>query len=281
MMAAYGSRVRRIAPLAALIAVGGCFATRSDVRVVQSDIASLRTELLRNDAELREALAQATRALAAANDSLRALGARAVSMQGDVRGGTRSISELLLSVQSRLGESTQTINRLRAELDRYSMQTMVPVVPPGTIPPPTGGVRDTTRRDSTVAVVTEPTLGPNKLYQDGVDNLRRNSYTTARTLFQELLSLHPSSDHAPNARYYIAESYEREKNLEAADAAYSAVVTIHPNSDRAPTALFKRAKIAQQRGNNADARRLAEEVQSKYPRSDEAVLVPDFLRDLK
>lgn len=296
MLMAPAARLRFLFPLAVLVTAGGCFATRNDVRVVQTDVQSLRTELLRNDAELREALAQATRTLAIANDSLRALGMRAVSTQGDVRGGTRSISEQLLQIQSLLGQSQTTINRLRAEMEqRNTMQQMVPpvsvppsgVTPPAggtTVPPvpPTGGVRDSaTASDSTAAANLEPALGPSQLYTQGVDNLRRNSYTTARTLFQELLSNYPTSDHAPNAQYYIGESYEREKNLQAADAAYSAVVTVYPNADRAPTALFKRAKIAQQLGNLADARRLADDVVTRYPRSDEAVLVPDFLRNLR
>ncbi len=288
MLAVSSGFLRRTIPLVALVATGGCFATRSDVRVVQGDIASLRTELIRNDAELREALAQATRILAAANDSLRVLNARAVSTQGDVRGGTRSISEQLLQIQALLGQSQATINRLRAEMEqRNNMQMQQPVLPPaGAVTPPAASTPpvDTTRRNSVAdssIIERQPTLGPSQLYTQGVDNLRRNSFTTARTLFQELLSNYPTSDHAPNAQYYIGESYERERNFEAADAAYSAVVTVYPNADRAPTALFKRAKIAQQQGNQAEARRLAEEVTARYPRSDEAVLVPDFLRDLK
>ena len=58
-------RAWRMAPLVALVAAGGCFATRNDVRIVQSDVSALRTELLKNDVAQRDALAQAVRMLAA------------------------------------------------------------------------------------------------------------------------------------------------------------------------------------------------------------------------
>lgn len=281
-MIALGKRVLRLAPLTALVAVGGCFATRSDVRVVQSDIASLRTELLRNDAESREALAQVTRTLAAANDSLRALGARGVSMHGDVRGGTRSIQEQLLNIQQLLGQSQATINRLRAEMEQRNAQVVPPpVVPPAGTPPGTVPPAGTTSKDTTVTPPAEQAIGPSRLYTEGIDNLRRNSYSTARRLFQELLTNFPASDHAPNAQYYIGDSYLQEKNLEAADAAYAAVVAKHPDAERAPTALFKRAQIAQSQANSGRARQLAMEVKTRYPRSDEAVLVDDFIKNLK
>ena len=283
-MFALGSRVIRLAPLAALVAVGGCFATRSDVRVVQGDIASLRTELLRNDAESREALAQVTRALAAVNDSLRMLGARVVSVHGDVRGETRSIQQQLISIQELVGQSQANLIRLRAEMEQRNAQVVPPPVvppagtPPGTVPPVTG----TTGRDTTALVPPpEPEIGPNKLYQEGIDNLRRNSYSTARRLLQELLTKFPESDHASDAQYYIGESYHKEKNLEAADAAYAAVIAKNPDAERAPTALYKRAQIAQDQNNSARARQLATEVKTRYPRSLEAGLVDDFIKNLK
>jgi len=279
-MPVLGTRVRRIAPLAALVAAGGCFATRADVRVVQSDIASLRTELLRNDAELRQALAQATATLKAANDSLEALSVRAVSTQGDVRGGTRAVQEQLLTVQQLLGQSQAQINRLRAEIERNAMQVPPPPIAGTITPPPASGIRDTTIVDSTVAPPQrEP--GPSELYTGALDQLSRGSFATARTLLQELLSKYPTSDHAPNAQFYIAQSYDREKNLDAADAAYAAVVSMFPDADRAPTALYKRAGIAKEKGNKVDAQRLAEEVRRRYPKSDEAELVPDFISSLK
>ncbi len=273
------SRVWRLVPLVALVATGGCFATRGDVRLVQSDISSLRAELLKNQLDQRDALTQTMRMLQVASDSLSKVSARTVSIQGDIRGDMRAIREQMLQVQTLLGQSQATIARLRSEIESRSAS---PVVAPaaGTVPPvvpPASGRTPPPAVDS--AVTRAP--GPNQLYTDGRDQLTRGSSATARIYFQELLTNYPTSDYAPDAQFWIAESFAKEKNLPAADAAYAAVVSAHPTSAKAPTALYKRAQLVLQQGNTPQARQLLEQVIARYPRSDEAELAAEQLKTLR
>jgi tol-pal system protein YbgF len=276
-------RVWRLLPLTALVAVGGCFATRSDVRIVQSDVASLRTELLRNDAEQRATLAQAMKLLAAATDSLTRISARTVGIQGDVRGEMRGVKEQLLQVQTLLGQSQANINRIRSELEARAGEAAAPP-PVATATPVTGTTPPLSTPPATGVPPADSTArgpGPSQLYTNGLDQMKRGSTSTARTLFQELLSTYPGSDLAPAAQFYIAESLNKEKNLAGADVAYAAVVTKYGDSPFAPTALYKRALIAVQQGNTADARRLLNDVISRFPKSDEAELAADELKRLR
>ena len=138
--------------------------------------------------------------------------------------------------------------------------------------------------DSAPVVPAVPAVrspGATQLYTNGLDQLKRGSTATARTVLQELLSTYPGSDHAPDAQFYIAESLMREKNLAGADAAYSAVVAKYPQSPRAATAHYKRAQIAVQQGNSAEARKLFTEVVNRFPGSNEAVLAADQLKLLR
>lgn len=281
-------RVWRLLPLTALVAVGGCFATRSDVRIVQSDVASLRTELLRNDTEQRATLAQAMKLLAAATDSLARLSARTVGIQGDVRGEMRGVKEQLLQVQTLLGQSQANINRIRSELEaRASDATVVPPTAPAVPPvPPTtaAGVPPAVPPTTAIIPLADSTVrgpGPSQLYTNGLDQMKRGSTSAARMLFQELLSTYPGSDLAPSAQYWIAESLNKEKNLAGADVAYAAVVTKYGDSPLAPTALYKRALIAVQQGNTVDAKRLLNEVISRFPKSDEADLAAEELKRIR
>ena len=275
------SRVWRFVPLVALIAMGGCFATRGDVRIVQGDISSLRSEMLKNHVEQRDVLTQTMRMLQVASDSLSRVSARTVGIQGDVRGEMRAIREQLLQVQTMLGQSQATIARLRSEIEsRSSAPVGTSATGAGPLPvvPPTGG------RTATPAAVDSAEArapGPNQLYTDGRDQLTRGSSSTARIYFQELLTNYPASDYAPDAQFWIAESFAKEKNLPAADAAYAAVVTVHPTSEKAPTAVYKRAQLAVQQNNIAQARQLLEQVIARYPRSNEAVLAADQLKTLR
>lgn len=252
-------RVRRVLPLVALVATAGCFATRGDVRIVQSDIGSLRAEILKNQLEQRDAFTQTMRVLQVASDSLAKVSERTVGIQGDIRGEMRAIREQMLQVQTLLGQSQATIARLRAEIEA---RIAVPVTAP-------------------VDSAVDRAPGPNQLFIDGRDQLTRGSFATARIYFQELVTKYPSSDDVPDARFWIAESFAKEKNLTAADAAYAAVVSAHPVSAKAPTALYKRAQLVLQLGNTAQARQILTQVVARYPRSVEAELAADQLKTLR
>jgi tol-pal system protein YbgF len=277
-------RVARSVPLVALVATGGCFATRGDVRILQGDIAQMRTDVLKNQQEQREALNQVARQLQTASDSLARVSARTVGLQGDVRGETRAIREQLLQVQTLLGQSQATIARLRSELEAVRNATSAGVAPAPTGMPASGTTGGATPPKTPGDTATAPVAnqpGPSQLYQKGLDLINRSSYATGRQVLQEMLSTYPTSDLAPDAQYYIAESLFKEKNWAAADPAYAAVVSSYPNSSRVRNALYKRGQVAVQLGNIPQARQYFEQVIARFPRSDEAELAAETLKTLR
>ena len=252
--------VRRFLPVAALLALGGCFATRSDVRIVQGDVAALRTELVRNDLEHKEALAAAVRVLQAVADSVARLNARTLAVQGDVRTETRAIKEQLLQLQALLGQSEKNIARLKAALEERASA-------PPTVALPGAG-------DSTAAAQT----GPNVLYTQGLNQIRSGSTTTGRNMLNELINTYPKFENIIDAKYWVAVSYQTEKAFPSADAAYAGLVAEYPESSYAPTAVYKRALMFAAQGNTARARELYLLVISRYPKSAEAVLAAEQLK---
>jgi tol-pal system protein YbgF len=280
-------RVWRLVPLVALAATGGCFATRGDMRILQGDITAMRTEVLKNQLEQREALAQTQRLLQVASDSLSRVSARTVGIQGDVRGEMRAVREQLLQVQTLLGQSQATIARLRSEIE--ARNSVMPPAAPTTEQTPApnrgGATRPGTPPANPAPVAADTSsgalVGPNQLYTTGRDQLLRGATATARMTFQELITNYPQSDYAADAQFWIAESLAKENNVPAADAAYAAVVSAYPTSPKAPTALYKRAQLVLKQGVTAQARQLFEQVVAKYPRSDEAELAAETLKTLR
>jgi tol-pal system protein YbgF len=282
-------RVWRLVPLVALMATGGCFATRGDVRILQGDIAAMRADVLKGQREQSEALALTQRLLAVASDSVAKISARTVTIQGDVRGELRVVREQLLQVQTLLGQSQATIARLRAEMEaRNAMMVVAPAPVSGGEPVPSSG-RGGSNRPAPAPPVpaasadtsTGVLAGPNQLYTTGRDQLLRGATATARMTFQELITNYPQSDYAADAQFWIAESLAKENNAAAADAAYAAVVSAYPTSAKAPTALYKRAQLVLKQGNTGLARQLFEQVVARFPRSDEAELATETLKTLR
>lgn len=270
---AHALRVARLIPLAAFVAVSGCFATRNDVRTVQTDIASMRTELLRNDAEQRDGLAKAMHTIQLANDSITAMSARMYSIQGNISGGLRNVNDQLISIQELLKQSASTISRLRAEAEQRANQAAAAAVQfPTTM---------ATGTDTMIArTPAEAITGPNELYAAGMSNLARGSTSTARNTFQQLLDQYPTSDKAPGAQLGIAASYAKENNVQAAFAAYSAVITKYPDARETANALYKKAGILIDQGKRPEAKLLLQQITSRQPfrTTDEYALAADMLK---
>jgi len=244
------ARRARLAPgLVALLACGGCFATRNDVRVLQSDIATLRAERAYGDSARAAQIDRIIRQLSLTSDTLRSLATESNKFQGDAREGLREMREAISQVQEVTTQLQRRLQEVRAAVEA-SQQPAAPVA-----------------GDSTAG-----TPGPNQLYQLALDQYQRGSYQTARAGFEDLLKRYPTADVAADAQYYDAESFAAEKNTAAADSAYAELVTRYPQSPRAAQAMYKRARLKQSAGRTSEARALYQELRRKYPRSDEADL---------
>lgn len=254
-----------LAPVVAL-ATGACFATTSDMRVLQGDLQVVRAEMAAGDsatrAALDSALARVTALLAVVNDTVQASNAITMRLRGDLREDLHSIREQLIAIQERTGESQRRIQELRAELQNRSQELATPVVPPG--------------GDSAQAAAPIP--GPAQLYQLGQDQFRRNSNAAARRAFSQLLTEYPTSDLAPDALYGVAETWWADGQGQQADSVYALVVQRYPRSPRAPTALYKRASMLRTAGQTQQARAIYQQIVDRYPQSEAALLAADFLR---
>jgi tol-pal system protein YbgF len=273
--------VRRMAPVA-LVATGACFATQTDVRVLQTDVQNLRAERTRQDSVMQQRFTELMASLQTTNDSVRSLSNRVTRLQGDVRGDLFQMNQQLLQIQELTGQSQRRLQELRSSLEARQ-QEPAPVTP-STTPRDSAGAAAPGAQTSPVAAPSGPPAGspgPNQLFQSSLDQMRRGSPASARRGFEELLRLYPTSELAGEAQFYIGEALAAEGNPAAADTAYGTVVARYSESPRAPTALYKRALLLQQRGNVALARTALNELLRRYPRSDEAQLARDRLRTMQ
>jgi len=269
--------MRRIALVPAVVVAAGACATRSDLRVLQNDLAIMRAESAHSDSAHRAQLDRVAASVTALNDSVRTANTRVYRFQGDVQQTLYSIGQQLLAIQELTGQTQRRMQEFRAQVEQQSAAAAtVPAPSPG----PAGPATPPTRPDSAPAG-GPPAPGPNQLYQLSLDQLRRGSAGAARAGFEDLVRRYPTSDVAPDAQFYIAESYAAERNMTAADSAYAAVAQRYPESPRAPTALFKYGLSLQRAGRLAQARQTFDTIVQKYPRSDEAELARDRLRSLR
>ena len=257
----------RLSPVAVALATGACFATRSDVKILQDDLATTRTAMLKADSARATQIAQVAATLGEVTDSVRSANARLAKWQANVQGDLRGIQEQLLQVQELTGQSQNKLNDLRAQMeDRVAQPAPSPVAP--------------TPNDSTRSPTAAPAAGPGPatLYKLSFDQMSRGAHSTARSGFESLLTQYPTSDLAPDAQYYIGETFQAEGNTAAADSVFNLVVSTYPRAPRAATALYKHGLFLQKAKRDREARQVFQSVIDKYPRSDEADLARERLR---
>ena len=241
----------------------GC-ALKGDVRRVELQVEALKAERARADAERAAQIDSVRQLLAAVQQALGAQQAYLVQMRGDVKTDLLAVQQQLVSVQELTGQSQQRLTELRGRLEAQARQPVPPV--------------DTTR--PSVGPSGNPAgPGPDQMYDLSLQQFRRGSLATARLGFREFLRVFPTNERAPDALFYVGETFAGE-NADSAAAVYQQVVKSYPNSSRAPAALYKLGLLAERRGDKAAARTYYSRVIAGYPRSDEANLARDKLQRL-
>ncbi|MEX2153502.1 MAG: tetratricopeptide repeat protein [Gemmatimonadaceae bacterium] len=245
-----------LAPVAAL-AAAGCMASKSDIRLLQDEIRTLRAMQSRADTARKSQADSALVAISRTQDSLRALAQRFGAFQATVGGELFEMGKQLITIQELAGMSSKRIMELRSTMEERA-QVM------------TGG-------DSAAAAAP----GPGQLYMTSFDLLRRGSYGAARAGFEELLRRFPEFEEASAAQLYIGQSYAEEKRTAEADSVYGLVVTKYPRSKDAPTALYKYGLSQLSQGKTAAARVALQRVVREFPLSTEADLARSRLQTLR
>jgi tol-pal system protein YbgF len=240
----------------------GC-ALKGDVRKVELQVQGLQADLAKSDAARaaeRDTILLEVRRL---QQALSTQQAYLVQMRGDLRTELISVQQQLVSVQELTGQSQQRLSELRSRLEARSQAPDpgaggVPVGPSGN---PAGP-------------------GPDQMYDVSLQQYRRGSLATARLGFREFLRVFPTHERAPDALFYIGESFEKAAPDSAA-VVYDQVVKTYANSSRAPSALYKLGLLAEQRGDKPTARTFYNRVIAGYPRSPEADLARQNQQRLK
>ena len=265
-----GSKTTSLVALTFVVLSGSaCFASKSDVDRLRTEVNSVREETMLVDSVRALQMVQLLSTLRQMNDTLSALSTRITRVRAESQSGNRAITDQLVQLQEAAGQSQQRIQEMRAALEQRNRTPPPP--PPAPLPGDTTRPTDTTQKAS-------DTPGPNELFQIGRDQLARKGYSAARSAFADLLVRYPDSDLAPDAQFYLAESLAGEGKTAAADTAYATVVTKYPSSLRAATAMYKRGVAQQKSGKTATAKRTFNALIRQFPESDEAALARERLR---
>ncbi|MBD9436832.1 tol-pal system protein YbgF [Pseudoxanthomonas sp. PXM03] len=118
-------------------------------------------------------------------------------------------------------------------------------------------------------------------YNVAFDRLKAGEYADAAQLFTSFLQLYPGGVYAPNALYWLGESYYVTQNYALAADQFRALLAQYPTHDKAPGALLKMGLCDYGLGKLPEAERILGEVVAKYPGTDVARTADDRLRAIQ
>ena len=124
--------------------------------------------------------------------------------------------------------------------------------PPVIYQPPQTQPADSTA-PKTPGEAARPDIDPSQLYENAFLDVRNGNYELAIAQFRDVLQYFGQSEYAPNARYWIGESWYSLKQYDSAVVEFETLVATYPQSDRLSTALYKLGRCYEELGERARA----------------------------
>jgi len=172
---------------------------------------------------------------------------------------------------------TQQQRELQSDLDRRLR--LLETAPGGGAPAPadTAAAGENTTLSTVTPPAAEPPAPPSGTgdefgdYQAAFSLLKAGRYQQAAAAFESFMQRYPKGRYAPNALYWLGESYYVVRNFDKAQGYFQRVLDEYPDNAKRPDAMLKLGFIEYERGDMAKAKSILEKVVADYPRTNAAV----------
>ncbi|MEN1929250.1 tol-pal system protein YbgF [Luteimonas sp. MJ250] len=118
-------------------------------------------------------------------------------------------------------------------------------------------------------------------YETAFAALRAGDYEQSAGLFNEFLRVYPTGSYAPNATYWLGESYYVTQDYARAQAQFETILQRWPTHDKAPGSLLKIGLSQYGQRDLVAAEATLARVVEQYPGTDAARTADDRLRSIQ
>lgn len=155
-----------------------------------------------------------------------------------------------------------------------------PAAPADAAPAAPAAPRGVVADVATGAPAAADPAGERPMYDSAFQALRDGEYAEASRRFQAYLETYPAGTLAPNAWYWLGESYYVTQNYDVALTAFESLLQAFPDSAKAPDALLKLGYCQFELGRAPQGEATLRDVIARFPGSDAARLAQSRLRSL-
>ena len=173
--------------------------------------------------------------------------------------------------QARIAALENDVKELKAKGIQQSPPAEAIPAPEGTAAPAGEQKKASSATDYTTA---------QKLYDDAQIDFKGKHYEEAKQKFEKFTTDFPRHTLAPNAYFWIGETYYAAKKYEDAILAYENFLKKYPSHDKAKGAMLKQAYSFIDIGDKKTGKVILERVIEKYPQSAEAELAEKKIAEI-
>ncbi len=211
---------------------------------------------------------------------------------GELKTEVQSLRAQIEELQQQLEQHKQTGRTQYLDLDGRLNRLESAAAPPDAMPPlppsavttPTvqaPAVQDTPPRVYGDAATLGKSVDERSAYNTAFDALKAGRYAESARMFQAFLDAHPDGAYAPNAMYWLGESYYVTQNYALAQEQFQSLLDRYPTHDKAAGALLK-VGLCQYGLRQLDAAEATlARVVARYPGSEAARTADDRLRAIQ
>lgn len=251
---------------ATLVLLAGCIPSQQEL-AMSRDLEEMKRRLAATE---RELATQQTDRVGQTRQRLDDLTQQQAKTQADLD----NLRLELQSIHGRFADLDQQRNELQEELALVRDDLGLRISALEENPPPVSG--------NTAPVAQTPTAGatqPEAIYLQAVDAIRKQkNYAEGRKQLEGFLQKNPDHSLAPNAAYWIGESYAGEKEYEKAILQFEDVIQKYGDHPKAAAAYLKQGLTFDQLGDRQSARAILEKLVKSFPLSGEAGIAKDRLK---
>ncbi len=117
-------------------------------------------------------------------------------------------------------------------------------------------------------------------YREAFDAFQKGAYDEAVSKFSQFIAAYNNTPLAPNAYFWLGESYMSLRNYDNAILNFQEVCDKYPKSDKVPRAMLSQAEAFSYLKDKKSSITIFKKVMELYPKSEEAVIAERKLRNL-
>ncbi len=187
----------------------------------------------------------------------------------------KTIKDLLAEKDLQQARISALENEVKALKGTGVQQAQTP--PSAAVPAPEGTAAPS--EEQKASSTTDYTTAQ-KLYDDAQIDFKGKHYEEAKQKFEKFTTDFPKHILAPNAYFWIGETYYAEKKYEDAILAYENFLKKYPSHDKAKGAMLKQGYAFIEIGDKKTGKVILERVIEKYPQSAEAELAEKKIAEI-